>query len=92
MKSHTAGRDAVSTSMFAAWLKCTENGVGDCSSGVDATPPKLETERGESSAERLRLKPMAASVGAADGDIVYRELQVGTRIGIGTRTWDENER
>jgi hypothetical protein len=31
------------------------NGMGDCVPGVE-TAPKLETESGESSAERLRLQ------------------------------------
>jgi hypothetical protein len=34
-----------------------EKCIGDCDSGVE-TAPKLEMERGESSAERLRLKPI----------------------------------
>lgn len=41
-------------------------GVGDCASGV-ATLPKLETERGEASMERLRLRPMAGNAAVVGG-------------------------
>lgn len=36
-------------------------GVGDCASGVGAVP-KLEAERGDSSVDRLRLRPMAGLI------------------------------
>jgi hypothetical protein len=38
-------------------------GVGERDSGVEMNPPKLEMERGESSDDRLRLKPIVDAVG-----------------------------
>jgi hypothetical protein len=56
-KSQPFGREVVCASMAMVPSYPLEKCIGDCDSGV-ATAPKLEMERGESSAARLRLKPM----------------------------------
>ena len=52
--------DMLSRSMAIPW---SGNGVGESESGVETKPPKLESEMGESSDERLRLKPIVDAVG-----------------------------
>jgi hypothetical protein len=56
-KSQPLCRAEESTSICMDPWKLWGNGMGDCVPGVE-TAPKLETESGESSAERLRLQLM----------------------------------
>jgi hypothetical protein len=53
--------DMLSRSMAIPW---SGKGVGESESGVETKPPKLEREMGESSDERLRLKPIVDAVRA----------------------------
>ena len=51
--------DMLSRSIAIPW---SGKGVGEREFGVEAKPPKLEIETGESSDERLRLKPIVDAV------------------------------